>query len=80
AHVVGLATTLQAVHQDHRPTGGAVRLPVTEAEQLGMGLGREEAGLGRDAGQEGAARPTTGEYGHEMGVAEPGRRGKIPPV
>jgi hypothetical protein len=43
-------------------------------------LGGEEPRLGRDSGKERSARPTAWEHGHDMWIAEPGRRCKIPLV
>jgi hypothetical protein len=40
-------------------------------------LGGEEPRLGRDSGKERSARPTAWEHGHDMWIAEPGRRCKI---
>jgi hypothetical protein len=79
-HIVRLTGTLKTMHEYYGLACGAVRLPVTEAEQLGVRLCGEEPRLGRNSGKEPSARPTTRKHCHDMWIAEQGRRCKILPI
>lgn len=71
-HVLGIARTFEAVHDDDGESARAIGLPVTVAEHFDAGLDFDEALLG--AGQMKAARDHEAGKGLDVSAAEPAAR------